>query len=179
MRAADKELHGFAQRVAWLSEQGVDVGTLEHPQFSGIAGTPVTDTFGFHIVRSLVQRYPSQTSIYWEWFEDENRLAATWPRFMPLLAEDAFVEAHVPYRDWLRAARGSRSELAWLIDRFSEMPVSEDQRAELYDSQNLYVQWQPPYRATRTGLRAPAKKLFYHQGPLIQRRTSIRITTGR
>ena len=170
MRAADKELHGFAQRVAWLSEQGVDVGTLEHPQFSGIAGTPVTDTFGFHIVRSLVQRYPSQTSIYWEWFEDENRLAATWPRFMPLLAEDAFVEAHVPYRDWLRAARGSRSELAWLIDRFSEMPVSEDQRAELYDSQNLYVQWQPPYRVTRTGLRAPAKKLFYHQGPLIQRR---------
>ncbi len=170
MRAAEKELRGFAQRVAWLSEQGVDVGPLEHPQLSGIEGTPVTDTFGFHIVRSLVQRYPSQTSIYWDWFEDENRLAATWPRFMPLLAEDAFVEAHVPYRDWLRAARGGRSELAWLIDRFSELPTTDDQRAELYDSQNLYVQWQPPYRATRTGLRAPARKLFYHHGPLIQRR---------
>jgi len=170
MRAAEKELRGFAERVAWLSEQGVDVAPLEHPEVSGIAGTPVTDTFGFHIVRSLVQRYPSQTSIYWEWFEDENRLAATWPRFMPLLAEDAFVEAHVPYRDWLRAARGGRSELAWLIDRFTELPASDDQKAELYDSQYLYVQWQPPYRATRTGLRAPAKKLFYHQGPLIQRR---------
>jgi len=170
MRAAEKELRGFAERVAWLSEQGVDVAPLEHPEVSGIAGTPVTDTFGFHIVRSLVQRYPSQTSIYWEWFEDENRLAATWPRFMPLLAEDAFVEAHVPYRDWLRVARGGRSELAWLIDRFTELPASDDQKAELYDSQYLYVQWQPPYRATRTGLRAPAKKLFYHQGPLIQRR---------
>ena len=170
MRAAEKELRGFAQRVAWLSEQGVDVGPLERPEVSGIAGTTVTDTFGFHIVRSLVQRYPSQTSIYWEWFEDENRLAATWPRFMPLLAEDAFVEAHVPYRDWLRAARDHRSELAWLIDRFTELPASDNQKAELYDSQNLYVQWQPPYRATRTGLRAPAKKLFYHQGPLIQRR---------
>lgn len=170
MRAAEKELRGFAQRVSWLSEQGVDVGPLEHPQVSGIAGTPVTDTFGFYIVRSLVQRYPSQTSIYWEWFEDENRLAATWPRFMPLLAEDAFVEAHVPYRDWLRAARGGRSELAWLIDRFSELTVSDDKKAELYDSQNLYVQWQPPYRATRTGLRAAARKLFYHQGSLIRRR---------
>ena len=170
MRAAEKELRGFAQRVAWLNEQGVDVGPLEDPEVSGIAGTPVTDTFGFHIVRSLVQRYPSQTSIYWDWFEDENRLAATWPRFMPMLAEDAFVEAHVPYRDWLRATRGGRSELAWLIDRFSELPGSDDQKAELYDSQNLYVQWQPPYRATRTGLRVPAKKLFYHQGPLIQRR---------
>lgn len=170
MRAAEKELRRFAQRVAWLNEQGVDVGPLEHPEVSGIAGTPVTDTFGFHIVRSLVQRYPSQTSIYWDWFEDENRLAATWPRFMPLLAEDAFVEAHVPYRDWLRATRGGRSELAWLIDRFSELPGSDDQKAELYDSQNLYVQWQPPYHATRTGLRVPAKKLFYHQDPLIQRR---------
>ncbi len=170
MRTAEKELRSFAERVAWLSEQGVDVSPLEHPEVSGIAGTPVTDTFGFRIVRSLVERYPSQTSIYWEWFEDENRLAATWPRFMPLLAEDAFVEAHVPYRDWLRAARGGRSELAWLIDRFTELPASNDQKAELYDSQNLYVQWQPPYRATRTGLRAPAKQLFYHQGALIQRR---------
>jgi hypothetical protein len=89
---------------------------------------------------------------------------------MPLLAEDAFVEANVPYRDWLRAARGRRSELAWLIDRFSKLPARDEQKAELYDSQKLYVQWLPPYPATRTGLRASAKKMFYHTGPLIQRR---------
>lgn len=169
-RLAETELRGFSKRVESLREQEVDVSVLEHPEVSGIAGTQVTDTFGFHILRSLVERYPSQTSIYWDWFEDDNRLAATWPRFMPLLAEDAFVEAHVPYRDWLRTARGGRSELAWLIDRFNDLPAPDDQKAELYDSQKLYVQWQPPYRATRTGLRAPAKKLFYHHGPLIQRR---------
>jgi len=169
-RLAEKELRGFAKRVEWLSEQGIDIGPLEHPEVSGIAGTTVTDTFGFFIVRWLMQCYPSQTSIYWDWFEDEYRLAATWPRFMPLLAEDASVEANVPYRDWLNAARGRRAELAWLIDRFDELPVPDDEKAELYDSQKLYVQWQPPYRATRTGLRAPAKKLFYHTGPLIQRR---------
>ncbi|HEX5964937.1 MAG TPA: hypothetical protein VFY51_03370 [Pyrinomonadaceae bacterium] len=170
MRGAEKELRAFAQRVAWLSEQGTDVDPLEHPEVSGIAGTPVTDTFGFYIVRWLMQHYSSQTSIYWEWFEDENRLAETWPRFMPLLAEDASVEANVPYRDWLGAARGRRAELAWLIDRFNEIPAPDNEKAELYDSQNLYVQWQPPYHATRTGLRAPARKLFYHSGPLIQRR---------
>ena len=169
-RLAEKELRGFSKRIERLREQDVDVSVLEHPEVSGIAGTPVTDTFGFYIVRWLMRRYPSQTLIYWDWFEDENRLAATWPRFMPLLAEDAFVEANVPYRDWLSAARGRRSELAWLIDRFNELPSPEDEKAELYDSQNLYVQWQPPYRATRTGLRAPARKMFYHRGPLIQRR---------
>ena len=169
-RLSEKELRGFSKRVEWLREQGVDVGPLEHPEVSGIAGTSVTDTFGFYIVRWLMQHYPSQTSIYWDWFEDENRLAETWPRFMPMLAEDASVEANVPYRDWLKAARGSRAELAWLIDRFNELPAHDYEKAELYDSQKLYVQWQPPYRATRTGLRAPARKLFYHSGPLIQRR---------
>lgn len=170
MRSAERELRGFAKRVESLREQEIDVSSLEHPQVSGIAGTPVTDNFSFYIVRWLMRRYPLQTSIYWDWFENEDRLAATWPRFMPLLAEDAFVEANVPYREWLRAARGRRAELAWLIDRFDGLSLADDQKAELYDSQQLYVQWLPPFRATRTGLRAPATNLFYHHGPLIQRR---------
>ena len=170
MRAVEKELRSFAKRVEWLAEQDVDVGPLEHPQVSGIAGTPVTDTFSFYTVRWLMQRYPAQMSIYWDWFEDENRLASTWPRFMPLLIEDAAVEANVPYREWLTAVRGVRPELAWLIDQFDELPLPENSKAELYDSQNLYVQWTPPFRATRTGLRVPARKLFYHRDPLIQRR---------
>lgn len=170
MRAAENELDNFAKRVAWLRDHDVDVGVLEHPDVSGIAGTPVTDTFSFYIVRWLMQRYPAQTRIYWDWFEDEHRLAATWPRFMPLLSEDAFVEANVPYRKWLNAARERQPELAWLIDRFDELPLPEDAKAELYDSQKLYVQWSPPFRATRTGLRIPPRKVFYHDGPLIQRR---------
>src|SRR5687767_13203945 len=168
-RLAEKELRGFAKRVEFLREQEVDVSPLEHPQVSGIAGTPVTDNFSFYIVRWLMQRYPSQTSIYWDWFEDENRLAATWPRFMPLLAEDSSVEANVPYREWLRAARGRRAELAWLIDRFDELPWPDHLKAEIYDAQKLYVQWTPPFRAMRSGLRVPARELFYHRGPLIQR----------
>jgi hypothetical protein len=170
MRAAEKELSDFAKRVRWLRDQDVDVSVLEHPDISGIAGTPVTDTFSFYIVRWLLQRYPAHTRIYWDWFEDENRLAATWPRFMPLLSEDAFVEANVPYRQWLNAARGRRSELEWLIDRFDELPLLDDAKAELYDSQKLYVQWSPPFRASRTGLRVRPRKVFYHHGPLIQRR---------
>ncbi|HEX2268662.1 MAG TPA: hypothetical protein VHH35_03970 [Pyrinomonadaceae bacterium] len=170
MRRAEEELRGFVKRVAWLRDRDVDVGVLEHPEVSGIAGTPVTDAFSFYIVRWLMQRYPAQTRIYWDWFEDENRLAATWPRFMPLLSEDAFVEANVPYRQWLDAARKGRPELAWLIDRFDELPLPDEAKAELYDSQQLYVKWLPPYRATRTGLRISPRKLFYHHGPLIQRR---------
>ena len=169
-RAAERELRRFANRVSYLEEQEIDLAPLEHPEVSGIAGTSVTDTFSFYIVRRLLQRHPSQLEIYWEWFESENRLAATWPRFMPLLEEDAFVEANVPYREWLAAARGRSSELTWLMEQFDKLAKPENERAELYDSQQLYVRWTPSFNLSRTGMRLSGRKCFYHRGPLIQRR---------
>jgi hypothetical protein len=170
VRVVENELRAFPNRIAFLEEQEIDTAPLEHPEVSGIAGTSVTDTFSFYIVRRLQLQHPSQIEIYWEWFERENRLAATWPRFIPLLEEDAFVEANVPYREWLAAARGRRSELAWLIEQFDKLPKTDEERAELYDSQQLYVQWTPGFNSTRTGMRLPGRKLFYHDGPFIQRR---------
>jgi hypothetical protein len=170
VRIVERELRGFANRVAFLEQQGIDLAPLQHPEWSGIAGTFVTDTFGFYIVRRLLEKHPTEVSIYWDWFEDENRLAATWPRFMPLLEEDAYIEANVPYREWLAAARGHRSELAWLIDQFNKLPKPDNERAELYDSQQLYVRWTPGFNVSRTGMRVAPRMLFYHRSPLIQRR---------
>lgn len=170
LRAAEKELRNFAKRVSALETKEIDLTPLQHPEVSGIAGTSVTDTFSFFIVRWLVHRHASEVEIEWEWFEDENRLAQTWPRFIPLLEEDTLVEANIPYREWLSAARSERSELAWLIERFDQMPKPEAERAELYDSQKIFVRWTPPFNATRTGMRSAQTSMFYHRGPLIQRR---------
>ncbi|HKS09086.1 MAG TPA: hypothetical protein VJS13_06020 [Pyrinomonadaceae bacterium] len=169
-RLAEEQLRAFADRVSALREREVDLSSLEHPSISGIAGTSVTDTFGFYIVRWLVEHFSTQLAIYWEWFENENRLAETWPRFMPLLEEDANVEANVPYRKWLAAARGRQSEISWLVERFDELAQPDKEKAELYDSQQIYVQWTPRFRSTRTGLRAPGSSMFYHRDPFIQRR---------
>jgi len=170
LRNAERELQGFSNRVSFLVDKEIDISPLQHPEVSGIAGTSVTDTFSFYIVRWLLQRYASQVAVDWEWFEDENRLAETWPRFMPLLEEDAWIEANVPYRKWLAAARKGRSELAWLIERFNKLPKPDKERAELYDSQQIYVRWTPRYNVSRTGLRTPVSRPFYHRRPLIQRR---------
>jgi hypothetical protein len=170
VRGIESELRRFSERVSYLVDKEIDISPLHHPEVSGIAGTSVTDTFSFYIVRWLFQRYSSQVAVDWEWFEDENRLAETWPRFMPLLEEDAWIEANVPYREWLGAARKGRSELAWLLDRFNELPKPDKERAELYDSQKIYVRWTPRFNASRTGMRVPVRKPFYHRGPLIQRR---------
>lgn len=170
-RLAESLLKNFSQRVAVMRDAEIDLDSLEHPEISGVAGFSVTDTFSFFIVRWLLKRHASRVSIYWDWFEDENRLAQTWPRIMPLLEEDGAVEANIPYQSWLRAAlpRGEK-ELQWLIRQFDSLNKTEKEKAELYDSQQLYVRWTPPYRATRTGMRLPVRNVFFHRAPLIRRK---------
>ena len=161
----------FAQRVEQMRESDIDLSPLGYPDVSGIAGTTVTDSFGYFIVRWLVRTQPGRVVLDSDWVDDENRLAATWPRLMPLLDEDAMVEANVPYRKWLRtAAPRGQSEVQWLIERFESLEISEREKAELYDSLKLYVRWRPAYRATRTGMRLAARAIFYHDAPLIKRR---------
>jgi hypothetical protein len=169
-RKAEAQLRTFPHRISLLREQDIDLTSLELPEASGIAGMSVTDTFSYYIVRWLARTHPAQVALDWEWFEDENRLAQTWPRFIPFLEEDAAVEANVPYREWLSAARAGRSELSWLIESFNQLAKPERETAELYDSLQLYVRWTPRFRSTRTGLRTATSKLFFHRGPLIQRR---------
>jgi hypothetical protein len=50
------------------------------------------------------------------------------------------------------------------------LPVSEPEKAELYDAQKLYVRWRFNYGDSRTGLRHRRGKLFFHDAPMIVRR---------
>jgi hypothetical protein len=169
---AERQLRAFESRIEALRIAEMDLSAFDDPEVSGIAGTAVIDTFTYYIVRWLLKLHPTQVAFDWDWFNDSNRLAESWPRFMPLLDEDAQVEANVPYQAWLRAASGRKKELPWLIERFESFGRPKRETAELYDSQNLFVSWTPSYRATRTGMRLPVntKRIFYHRGPLIQRR---------
>ena len=169
---AESQLRSFGKRVAALRDAEIDLSELDDPEVSGIANTSVVDTFTYHIVTWLLRRHPAQVKFDWDWFDDSNRLAETWPRFMPVLDEDAFVEANVPYQDWLRRATGKTKELPWLLQRFAALAKPEREIAELYNSQNLFVTWKPGLRATRTGMRLPVRtrNIFYHREPLIQRR---------
>ena len=67
-------------------------------------------------------------------------------------------------------ARGRRNEVAWIIERFESLRLSDRQKAELYDSLKLHVTWQFGWRASRTGMRLPPRKTFFHDEPLIKRR---------
>src|SRR5262245_27914639 len=166
----ERELKRIALRVTSLQDSDSDLSPLDAPEVSGIAGTSVTSNFSYPLARWLVAKFPNQVSIDWDWFDSEDQFGATMRRLLPLLEEDAMVEAHVPYRKWLDQARGRQSEVAWIIKRFESLHLGDREKAELYDSLKLHVTWRFTWRSSRTGLRLPARKTFFHDGPLIKRR---------
>src|SRR5262249_11861064 len=92
------------------------------------------------------------------------------PRFLPLLEEDAAVEADVPYRKWIDAASRKR-DLAWLVDCLSRMDATPEQRSEIFGGLGLPIRlhlWNS--RASRTLARMETRRIFFHNTPLIQRR---------
>ena len=170
LKRAESALKQISSRVGELREAEVDLSPFDDPEVSGIAGTSVTSNFSYPIVRWLARKYPRQLSIDWDWIENEEQWGAILPRFLPLLEDDAMVEAHVPLRQWLRAASGRQNEIVWLIDRFETLNVPEKAKTELYEALKLHLTWRFPFRASRTGMKGPARKVFFHREPLIQRR---------
>jgi len=167
----ERILNGFHQRVADLRAQGADISPFDVYEVLGIAGTTMEDTLNFDAVRWLVRHIPRNVEIVWDGYEEDRALAATWPRFMPLVEEDGDVEANIPWRCWLDAARGRERELEWLVRRFEQLPCSPREKVEIYGSLRLPVRWRiENLPLSRTRNRWPARSFYYHHDPLITRK---------
>jgi hypothetical protein len=173
LKVADALLERLEPKIKAALAAGADPEDFAPEEVAGMAGTVVEATFSYPMVCWLVERYAKDISISWEAFERETQRAAIWPRFFPLMEEDSLTEANVPYRDWLAAARGrkNKDELPWLVERFQRLPISEKERAALYDSLEIMVRWSmSDSRASRTLSRKPVRQYYFHHTPLIQRR---------
>jgi hypothetical protein len=164
-RLADAILSRFVERVA-----GAAGGeAFEDPAVSGIAGTPVTAVFGYETARRLAALHPRGIDIGWDCYDEPDRLGPVIQKFLPMLHEDWPVEAHTPFRQWIAGAHSGRtSDLQWLLDRLSTLPV--EMRADSYESLQLPLTWQMGRsRNTRSALRLPVRSLYLHGEPLLRR----------
>jgi hypothetical protein len=164
----------FHLRVEKLHAGRGNNSILDDFDTSGIAGTTMQDTLSFDVVQWLVRRAPHNVEIawndYWDDHEAERARGSIWPRFIPLLEEDADVEASIPWQGWLDAARGREHPLLWLVQRFERLPLSACQRAELYDSLHLPIRWRlENLKLSRTRNWARPRRFYFHDEPLIQR----------
>jgi hypothetical protein len=171
VRRTEQMLAWFGQRVGELRAAGADLTPLEEPEISGIAGTAFSAIFSYPVACHVASRHPAAVEIDWESYEDADRLGPSLPRWVPLLEEDALVEANVPYRAWVGAARGrARSDLVWLLGRVLLSPLSFAEKVDRYDSLRVPIRWElGEARATRTHTRLRARKIVYQQTPLIRR----------
>ena len=170
-RAAELLLSTFNKRIDELRSTGAELTPLDYIENSGIAGTTISGTFSYDIVRFLISRHAATVDADWEASSKPERLGSTLPRFLPLLYEDSLVEANIPYLFWLRAAKGSRrGDLEWLVRRFEQLDLSERQKAELFDSLEIRVRWiLGNSSASRTLNKRRVRKVFYHAEPFIRR----------
>ena len=168
----ERGLSSVAKRVARLQREGADLSPLDTPELSGIAGTALTTDFSYDLAVWLARRFARRVSIDWDLHEATERLRASWPEFLPALEEEALEDANVPYLEYLKAAghRGE-SDLAWLLSRIRGLPLPPREKAERYDALGLSLRWElGDGRVTRTRMRRTAKKLFFHERPLLTRR---------
>jgi hypothetical protein len=171
LRLAERLMQNFEPRVKAVLAAGGDADDFAPEEVVGIAGTVVEATFSYAMVCWLVQHHAKSTSIQWDDYERETQRAVIWPRFFPLMEEDSLTEANVPYLDWLKAARGRQDELPWLVRQFQRLPISEKEKAALYDSLEIMVRWDMSRsRASRTLARKPVRDFYFHRELLIQRR---------
>ena len=171
VRKTENLLDKFWERVAELRHRGINLSSWDTFEFSGVAGTSMEDTLSFDVARWLIRRMPGKVKIAWDNDEPGRELGATWPRFMPLLEDDAYVEADTPWRQWLEAAQGRKSAgPEWLLRRIEKLLFSDHDKAELYDSLRLPLRWDiGNARISRTRNWERKGKLFYHHAPLISR----------
>jgi hypothetical protein len=167
-------LNNFHQRIEKLRTLHPDMSLFDDFDTSGMAGTTMQDTLSFNVAQWLVRCIPRNVEIAWNDYRDdyqaERARGSTWPRFIPLLEEDADVEANIPWQFWLAAARGRQNALPWLLSRFAQLPVPARQRAELYDSLCLPLRWKlENLKLSRTRNWARPRRFYFHNAPLIQR----------
>jgi len=168
---ADDLLTGIVHQVERLQASGADMERFDDEEFSGIAGTTISDNFTYDVARWLAQRYPQQLTVEWNFEEQSRQMAATLPRFLPLLGDDSLVEADTPFLDWMaNAAGGPKKILPWLLQRIADTSLTSLERTSLYDSLALNVSWKlGNSSASRTRARRKVSRMFYHRQPLLRR----------
>jgi len=171
VRATERILNSFHKKVEALRKAGADMDDFEPIEVSGIAGTEMEDTLSFDVASWLIKRMTGKVEIAWENYDPGRELGTTGPRFIPLLDDDAYVEADTPWRRWLETAAGKKTAgAAWLIKRFEQLPLPVQQKAELYESLRVPLRWNLGNSViTRTRNWKPVPSVFYHSEPLISR----------
>lgn len=172
LRDTEALLKTFSRRVREAEERGADLSALADPEVSGVAGTEFSAQFSYDTTRRLARAHPSRADIDWDGYDERAQLYVVWPKLLPFYEEDAYVDTRAPFLEWVRAARRrGETDLLWLMRAFDRLDMTNEERAVLFDPLKIWVRLRlGDSRLARTRSRLPARTIFFHTEPLIERR---------
>ena len=135
---------------------------------SGVAWTSVTISFGWDIVRWLVERFPARVEV--DSFGDDGvALQSILATALPAMEFELAASGESSFEFLDRASVGRRgSRLAWLVGAFERLPCSAALREHLFDALHAFVAIEPKdSMLSRTYVRGlPAPTFFHGKGLL-------------
>src|SRR5262249_1907088 len=94
---AGRLLGETAHQVARLRQSDKDLAEFDSEQFSGVAGTRLTDTFTYEVAAWLARRYPRQLKAEWDFDQQARLLAAALWRVISLFVVGLPVYTGTPF----------------------------------------------------------------------------------
>lgn len=176
LKASEALLAKFSRRVeSRLEDPTFDLPALVAPEVSGIAGVPLSIDWSLPVVRHLVAHHPRAVDIDWAVPWNEPALASVLKCLSPAFEDAGYVEYPVPAKRWIEQAKaGKQSALAWLLERLERWRIPEREKAALFESLHLYIEWKlGNSRASRSRCRVRAGAPFFHP-ELLLRRADVR-----
>ena len=172
LRLSERILGSFEKRVARLAAADEDLSLFDAPEIAGVAGTVLGTDFSYDLARWLVRRHPGSVRVDWA---RPTRATGCGPPGRPFFRCSR--RRRLPTRTcrtsrgWPRRPGRRRDDLGWLLARYARLPEAEGDRAERFDSLGLPIAWElGAGRASRTKMRRPGPKPFFHDAPLVARR---------
>jgi hypothetical protein len=172
LAAVSRALEGFPARIRLL-----DPPAARRFRDSGIAGTVLQYPFGFPMARWLAQRFPRSIDVAWNRFTKADQLREALGLLVHPMEEEAFSEFGLPWRHWLRLAKGGRrvSDVELLVELFERAGLTADARDALFEGLALPITWtlrEPG--ASRTLARLPGPRPFFRRGTALAPRLARR-----
>jgi len=170
-RLADALLVGLEPQAAKFAAAEENADAFDDESVSGIVGTTVSNTLTYDLARQLAARHRNALTASWNVDDHYRQMGLNLPEVVPLMADDAYVEADTPYLKWIETASGGkRAELSWLLKSFEALKIAPLTRTALFSGLGVQVEWNlRRSSASRTLARRPVRKLFCHKEPLLQR----------
>jgi len=140
---------------------------------SALPSSTVEVAFGLSLSEWINTSFPNAIEIHW----DENESAGpALDNFLALITSpvqhDGLYDQSVSTKEYFDLARGNaspdQSALAFLINRTRNLKLPDQVAEYLFDSFDLRFDWTIEQTASRTLLRFPVRKTFYHKTELLK-----------